>query len=246
MSDVARKVFPMENVLALVIGKEDADVKELAGYLAGRTIACNCHAKVVAPLAAGWLASLYPNFVSMEWDEKVSWEEFVEITKKGIGDNVSVPPMGAKLQALVGKTIECLTDLDDTVKAQKSEIAALNAKVEVLEPAEAKAQELDKKVTQLEAKIKTMTTDMNGLRKELMPYQGKIAIDQAELMSTIKTAIKDNMKGFVAAGAGAAGAEGAADATADAFDDFADDTPRGITGEFGFNASGDDDDGFGF
>ncbi len=243
MSDVARKVFPMENVLALVVGKEDADVKEVAGYLTGRTIACDCCARVVAPLAAGWLASIYPDFVAMEWDNSVEWDNYVAEKKKNFGDNVSMTPMSAKFQALAAKTLDCLMDMDETNKAQSAEIASLHAKIEVLEPAEAKAGELEKKCDQLEAKIKTMTTDMGALRKELLPFQGKMAVDQAELMSMIKGAIKDNMKGLVVGGvAAAAGAE----AMEEAAEELPDDTPRGITGDFGFNASGNDDDGFGF
>ncbi len=243
MSDVARKVFPMENVLALVVGKEDADVKELAGYLTGRAIACDCCARVVAPLAAGWLASLYPDFVAMEWDGSTEWDAFVSEKKKNVGDNVSMVPMSAKLQAMAATTLDCLKDMDETNKAQSAEIAALHAKIEVLEPAEAKAGELEKKCDQLEAKIKTMNTDMGALRKELLPFQGKMAVDQAELLSMIKGAIKDNMKGLVVGGvAAAAGAE----AVEEAAEELSDDTPRGITGDFGFNASGNDDDGFGF
>ncbi len=246
MSDVSRRVFPMDDVLALVVGKEDADVKELAGFLAGRTIACDCAARVVAPLAAGWLASLYPTFVQLVWDEAKPWDNFVEENKKSIGDNVSVPPMNDKFQAIAGKTLDCLADMDETSKAQSAEIAALQARVQELEPKEVQAGELEKKCDQLEAKIKTMTTDMNGLRKDLLPFQGKMAVDQAELLSMIKGAIKDNMKGLVVGGAavaGAVGAEGVAEAMEE---ELPDDTPRGITGDFGFNASGNDDDGFGF
>ncbi len=246
MSDVSRRVFPMDDVLALIVGKEDADVKELAGFLTGRTIACDCAARVVTPLAAGWLASLYPTFAQLIWDEEKPWDSFVEENKKNIGDNVSVPPMHAKFQAIAGKTLDCLADMDETSKAQSAEIASLQARVQELEPKEAKAGELEKKCDQLEAKIKTMTTDMNGLRKELIPFQGKMAVDQAELMSMIKGAIKDNMKGLVVGGAavaGAVGAEGVAEAMEE---ELPDDTPRGITGDFGFNASGNDDDGFGF
>ncbi len=245
MSDVARKVFPMDNVLALVVGKEDVDVKELAGFLTGRSIDCNCTAQVIAPLAAGWLASLYPAFVQLAWDEAMPWESFVEENKKSIGDNVSVPPMNAKLKALAGKTLGRIDSLDEISKAQSAEIVALQARVQELEPSQVKAKELEKKCDQLEAKVKTMTGDMGGLRRELAPFQGKMAVDQAELMSMIKGAIKDNMKGFVAAGAAGAVAEGGEAAEAFA-EELADDTPRGITGDFGFNQSGSDDDGFGF
>ncbi len=244
MSDVSRRVFPMDDVLALVVGKEDADVKELAGFLTGRSVACDCAARVVAPLAAGWLASLYPAFVQLAWDDAKPWDNFVEENKKGMGDNVSVPPMNATFQALAAKTLDALASMDATSKAQSAEIVSLQSRVEELEPKEALVGELEKKCDQLEAKIKTMTTDMNGLRKDLLPFQGKMAVDQAELLSMIKGAIKDNMKGLVVGGvaAGVAGAE-----VAEAMEEeLPDDTPRGITGDFGFNSSGDDDDGFGF
>ena len=47
MSDTSRKVFPVESVLALVVGKEDVDIKEIAGFVAGRSIECDCCAKAV-------------------------------------------------------------------------------------------------------------------------------------------------------------------------------------------------------
>ncbi len=241
MSDVARKVFPMENVLALVLGKEDVDVKELAGFLAGRSITCNTCSRVVGPLAAGWLASLYPNFVALSWDETTPWDVFVASTKKGIGDNVSVPPMNATLQALATKALDVLTDLKDTVNAQKDELVTLHTKVAELEPQEVKAKELEKKCDQLEAKIKTMNADMGALRKELIPFQGKMAVDQQELLSMIKDTIKDNMKGFAVAGV-AAGAVGEAVA---AMEEEAQDD-GGPAPDFGFGASGSDGDGFGF
>ena len=42
MSDSDRKVFPVESVLALVVGKEGVDIKDIAGYVVGRSIACDC------------------------------------------------------------------------------------------------------------------------------------------------------------------------------------------------------------
>ncbi len=242
MSDVARKVFPMDTVLALVIGKEDVDVKELAGYLTGQSLECDCAAKFIAPLAAGWMASLYPDFVGMEYDGTTPWDNFLAAKKQSIGDNVSVPPMNAQMQALAAKTLGALADLKGTVKVQNEEIVTLHAKVAALEPSEAKAVELGKKCDQLEAKIKTMTTDMGALRKELMPYQGKMAVDQQELLSMIKDAIKDNMKGMVVAGAaGAVAGDAMGEAVAE--EPVKDEGPAA---DFGFGASGANDDGFGF
>ena len=243
MSDTARKVFPMESVLALVLGKEDVDVKDIAGYLAGRSFNCCCCARVVGPMAAGWLASLYPQFVGLEWDSATPWDSFVAQYKKTTGDSVSLTPMSASLQALVAKTLNCLDDQQATIQAQAAELAKVQARVAELEPFEGKATELGKKCDQLEAKIKTMTTDMGGLRKELMPFQGKMAVDQQELLGMIKDAIKDNLKGFVAgtavgAVAGAAGAE--------AVVEEAPAEESGPAADFGFGASGSDGDGFGF
>ena len=242
MSDTARKVFPMESALALVMGKEDVDVKDIAGYLTGRSITCCCCSRLVGPLAAGWLASLYPQFVALTWDENTPWESFVAQVKQSAGASVSVPAMSPRLQALAAKMLDALADQNATIKAQTDEIASLQAKVESLEPFEGKAQDFEKKCGQLEAKIKTMTTDMGALRKELMPFQGKMAVDQQELMTIIKDAIKDNMKGLVVGGAvgavaGAAAAEAVEEPAAN---------DGGPAADFGFGASGSDGDGFGF
>lgn len=61
MSDTARKMFPVATVLALVTGKQGVDVKDIAGYIAGRSLACDTCAAAVAPFAAAWLAKLCPN-----------------------------------------------------------------------------------------------------------------------------------------------------------------------------------------
>lgn len=242
MSDTARKVFPMEAALALVLGKEDVEVKDLAGFLTGRSITCCCCARMVGPMAAGWLASLYPAFTALEWDEAKPWETFVANFKNSVGDSVSVPPMTPRLQAMVGKTLLCFDDQQATLQAQTAEIAKLQARLEELEPLEGKAKELEKKCDQLETKVKSMTTDMGALRRDLAPYQGKMAVDQQELMSMIKGAIKDNMKGFMLAGA-AAGAVAGAAADEVVEESVADGGPEP---NFGFGASGSDGDGFGF
>lgn len=243
MSDVARKVFPMEDVLALVVGKADANNKEIVGYLAGRSIDCCCCSKVLAPMATGWLATLYPAFINMEWDESTPWDTFVSKVKSSVGDSVSVPTMTPALQARMAKVLDSVADVQATLEAQKAQISSLTARVEELEPFEGKAAELEKKCDQLEAKVKTMTTDMNGLRKDLMPFQGKIPVDQQGLEGIIKDAIKANMKGLVVAGAGAAVAGAVAADAAVAEEPVADGSPAP---DFGFGTSGSDSDGFGF
>lgn len=244
MSDTARKVFTMEAALALVLGKEDENIKEMAGYLTGRSLTCCCCAKVVAPMAAGWLANLYPSFTGLTWDENTPWETFVANFKKEAGDNVSLTPMPARLQAMVNTVLDCAADGHASLKAQADEIAKLNAQVLALSPFEGKAKELAQKCDQLEAKVKSLNADIGGLRKELMPFQGKMPVDQQELNTIIKDAIKTNMKGLIV-GAGVAGAVAGAEG-GDAVAEAVEEEKSGVPDSFGFGASGSDGDGFGF
>lgn len=239
MSDSDRKVFPVESVLALVVGKEGVDIKDIAGYVVGRSIACDCCAKAVGPFAAAWLARWYPKFMDLTWSEDQSWEGFVTRGRGMLGDNVSLTPMDGRTKALAGQTLDYLADTYASLSAQTAAVVKLEERVRELEPAEARAEALQKKCDELEAKIKTMNSDMGGLRKQVAEFQGKVAVSHDDLMQTIKDAIKDGLKGMVvggvAAGAAVAGAEEAAPAVENAVPD-----------DFGFGSSGNDSDGFGF
>ena len=240
MSDVARKVFPLESVLALLTGKEDAAVTEIAGFLTGRSLCC-CSTALVAPMAAGWLANLYPAFINLKYDGSQPWSNFVSGMQAQVGDNVSVPPMTGQSQAMVTKVLDAMAEKSETLKAQTAEISALQARVEELEPFRGKAEEQDKKIGQLEAKVKSQNTDIGALRKEMAPFQGKVPVDQQELENIIKDAIVKNLKNFTgAAAAGAAAVAGEAVAEAAAEESGA------VPDSFGFGASGADGDGFGF
>ncbi|MCL2124300.1 MAG: hypothetical protein FWH34_09430, partial [Desulfovibrionaceae bacterium] len=195
MSDVARKVFPLESVLALLTGKEDAAVAEIAGFLAGRSLCC-CSAALVAPMAAGWLANLYPAFINLKYDESLPWADFVSGMKAQVGDNVSVPPMAGQSQAMVAKVLDAMAEKAETLKVQAAEITALQARVEALEPFQGKAEEQEKKISQLEAKVKSQNADIGALRREMAPFQGKVPVDQQELETIIKDAIVKNLKNF--------------------------------------------------
>ncbi|MDD2966368.1 MAG: hypothetical protein PHN64_02585 [Desulfovibrionaceae bacterium] len=241
MSDTARKIFPMESVLALIVGKEDADVKELAGYVAGCSIACDTAARMVGPMVGGWLASCFPKFMDINLGKDQPWEALLSEVRSKLGDNVSLEPMPAHQQAMVGAVLAKLGELVETKKAQAAQIATMQAKIDELTAVEAKAAELSKKVAQQEDTIKTMKTDMSGLRKQLVPFNGKMPVDMDELLMAIKDAIKDNMKGFVAAGAGAAAGAVAGEAAAEAAAETS-----SVPDDFGFGSSGSNDDGFGF
>ena len=54
MSDTARKMFPVETVLALAVAKKGADVKDIAGYITGRSIVCDACAAAVAPFGLNY------------------------------------------------------------------------------------------------------------------------------------------------------------------------------------------------
>jgi hypothetical protein len=241
MSDVARKVFPLESVLSLLTGKEDAAVAEIAGFLAGRSLCC-CSAALAAPMAAGWLASLYPAFINVQYDESQPWTNFVSGMKAQVGDNISVPPMTGRPQALVAKVLDAMAEKTETLKAQAAEISALQARVGELEPFQGKAEEQEKKIGQLEAKVKSQTADIGALRKEMIPFQGKVPVDQQELENIIKDAIIRNLKNFT----GGVAAVGAAAVAGEAATEAAVEESGGVPDSFGFGASGSDNDGFGF
>ena len=237
MSDVARKVFPLESVLALLVGKEDSAVTELAGFLTGRSLCC-CSAALVAPMAAGWLANLYPAFINLKYDESQPWANFVSGMKAQVGDNVSVPPMTGQSQAMVAKVLDVMAEKADTLKAQATEIVSLQTRVAELEPFQGKAEEQDKKINQLEAKVKSQSADIGALRRDMVPFQGKVPVDQQELENIIKDAIVKNLKNFTGGATAVAGVAAAEVVVEESSD--------GVPDSFGFGSSGANNDGFGF
>ena len=241
MSDTSRKVFPVETVLALVTGKEGVDIKEIAGYVTGRSVPCDVCAKAVGPFAAAWLVRCYPKFADLNWVEGQSWDAFVSTGKGMLGDSISLPAMDGLTKDLCGAVLDALAETKDSLTAQTAANVALEERVRTLEPAEARASALDKKVGELEDKIKAMNADMGGMRRQIAEFQGKVAINHDELMETIKDAIKDGLKGMVIGGAaaGAAAAE-AGDAGAVAPEE------NSVPDDFGFGSSGANSDGFGF
>lgn len=240
MSDTARKMFPVATVLALVAGRQGVDVKDIAGYIAGRSLACDTCAAAVAPFAAAWLAKLCPKFAEFDLKETDDWSDFVKRAAGVLGDKVSLTPLDGALKAAADKALDALIEMHDSVVALKADNAALKAEVEKLTPAHAKAAELQKKCDQLEEKIKGMNADMGGLRRQVAEFNGKVAISHDELMETIKDVIKSNLKNITVA-AGAAGA-----AAGDAAEDAAPAEENSVPDDFGFGSSGANSDGFGF
>jgi len=235
-----RKIFPTEQVMELVAGRQGANVNEIASHILGRPVTCAQCAKTAAPFATAWLARWYPRFMDMDWKEGENWNAFVRQAKTALGENISIASMSGHMKALADQTLDALMDARESLQRQTDAAARLEAKVRELEPLAGINKALQKKNDELECKLKAMKTEMGGLQRKVNEFQGKLAIDNDELMQTIKDAIKDGLKGLsvgVAAGGAAAVASGP-DETAPAEDAVPDD--------FGFGASGADSDGFGF
>ena len=236
-----RKVFPVEQILELLAGKDGADVKSLVCFLTGNSTTCPASSKAAAPFAAAWLARWYPKFMDMEFRDGDNWDAFVSQAKRQIGDHISITPMAGRLQALAKTTMDIISDTQAELTRQTDAALALEKEVKALKPLQGRLDAAQKKCDELETRLKTMKSDMNALNRKNLEYEGKIALDQGQLMQTIKDAIKDNLKGL-AIGAAATGldvtqenAEAAASAG----------TPEPAE-EFGFGSSGPDADGFGF
>lgn len=234
-----RKIFPTEEVMELIAGKGDANANAVASHILGQPVNCAECAKAAAPFAAAWLAKLYPRFMDMEWNEGDNWNVFVKHAKQILGDNVSIPPMSGRLKDLVAQTLNALKDAKESLLRQTDAAAKLEQQVRELEPLQAIVRNLQKKNDELEAKLKAMKTEMGGLQRKVNEFQGKMPIDNDELMQTIQDAIKSGLKGL-AVGAAAGGAAAAADETEAA------PAQNEVPDDFGFGTSGADSDGFGF
>ena len=252
MSDSERKIFPIESVLALVTSKKDSDLREIAGYIVGQSIPCDVMAHAAGPFAAAWLSRLYPKFADLVWDEeKEGWSSFVVRCSRVLGDKVSLPPMAGNMQQACQAMLKSYADKHAEVLALQKEVASLSAQVESLKPLEGKLTAAQKRADQLDEQLKAQKKDMGALRRQTMEFQGKMAVDQEELLEAIKSAIKDNLKNIAvaaapaaaaAAGAGAAAGAAAATAAAAGGDEFG--FGGGSGDEFGFGDSKKDEFGF--
>jgi len=245
MSDSERKIFPIETVLALVTAKQDADLRAIAGYLCDRSIPCSTLAASVAPFAAAWVARLFPKFADLVPAEGEDWDRFVARVSAVLGDNVSLPAMAGSLKDACNAVIDHMYEKRDQVIALQAEVAKLSAELETLKPLPAKLASVEAARAKLEDQLKAQKKEMGGMRRDLMAFQGKMAVDQDELLDAIKNAIKDNLKSvtIAAGGAAAAGAAAGADVAAGAAEEPAAAEPEA---EFGFGDSNGSSDGFGF
>lgn len=237
-----RRIFPTETVLELVLGKNGPKVEELATFLTGRPIENGPQTKAIAPFAIAWLARWQPKLVEADLSDAADWNKIVSKMKAELGDNISVVPVSGGLKAVMDSTLNTIRDTHESMLTQAQSAADLERKVHELEQFETTAKAAQKKNDELEARLKAMKTDMGAMQRKLNEYDGKLAIDNDELMRSIRDAIKEGMKGLVIAGAATAGVPaGAGEAeTAGAAE------PASDEDEFGFGASKSSDDEFGF
>ncbi len=244
MSDEGRRVFKMEAVYSLLSGQSNADVSEMLGYLAQRSLDEDTEVAVV-PMARAWLFSLNPDFMKVCCCEGGAHNESCASTKVNLPENISIEPIPAcqmkELNALLDKVEEAVSE----AAAAQAAAAAATKKAKELEPSRKKAEDLEKKVAQLEEKVKSLETTNGELKAEAAKFAGKVAVDENDLESSVKDivsrAVKASLGALAVAGA-AAGAEGAAAAEPEAEESAS----GGVPDTFGFGASGASDDGFGF
>ncbi len=250
MSEEARRVFKMETILGVIAGKSGADVTELLGYLAQRNL-CPEEVGAVAPIAKGWLYSLEPRFMQCAYTESEPFDDWARKHAATLGDNVSLEPIAAAEMAGIAVVLDRMADAKAAQAAQAGEISDLKAKVDALAPFEGKTAALEKQVADLTGKLEKAKADLTAAQQELKGFDGKIAINEKEIESSVKDMVSKAVKDALAnlpVGAAVAGAAVAADAAEAAPAGFDEPAASGndVPDDFGFGASGPGNDGFGF
>lgn len=237
-----RRIFPTETVLELVLGKKGPKTEEIVSFITGRPFENGPQARAVAPFAIAWLAGWEPKFMTLELEDESDWNKLVAGAKTSFGDNISITPISGRLKASMDEALDAIRETHESMLVQADAAAKLEQKVRDLEQAAAAAKNQQKKNNELETKLKSMKTDLGAMQRKVNEYEGKLAIDNDELMQTIKDAIKDGLKGLAVSGGATAGTA-AALATAES---AASPEPEADEDEFGFGASKSADDEFGF
>lgn len=236
-----RKIFPVGQVLELITGKNDADISSLVSFITGKANLGPEATKAVAPFAYAWLARWYPKFMDMEWKEDQSWEAYLRQVSHILGDKVSIVPISGRMKTLVSDVLDNIADTQDALTRQTETAVKLEKEVKVLEPLKNLLDASQKKNDELEAKIKSMKSEILALNRKALEFEGKVAMNQDELMQSIKDAIKDGLKG-VAIASSVATSQPAADSPAETSSPQA----SAPEDEWGFGSSSSSSDEFGF
>lgn len=243
MSEEGRRVFKMDTILALLAGKESEATSDLLRFLTQRELSSQ-EEGIVTTLAKAWLFSMNPPFMDCKLAETDIYDEWVAKECKRLGDNLSVEPIPADELSTITGILDTLVANKATIAEQGEKIAELDAKVAELAPFEGKTADLEKKVEDLTGKVEGLETEKAELKKETAGFAGKIAVAESELNSTISDIVTKALKDAVASVPTGGGA--AADGEAAAEEAPAEEAGGGVPDDFGFGASGDDSDGFGF
>ena len=250
MSDTGRRIFKMETALGVIANQEGAEILDFLGFAISRSV-CECCRGGVAPIVKGWLYSQHPDFMKYPFDGSTSLNGWMNDLKNRFGENVSLEPMPqaevAGIHAMIDEVEKAFQDAKESAaKAQAAEAAqkAAEAEAKALAPFKAKAEDLEKKLAQLEEKNKAAAKDLAEAKAKLAAFDGKVAINENEIKKSIKDILAKTVGSMsFATGGGASAAEGTvAEEAAPASTDSAGAVPD----TFGFGASGASDDGFGF
>lgn len=237
-----RKIFPIEQVLELVTGKEGADTSNIVAFITGRSNLTPEARKAAAPFAFSWLASWYPRFMDMEYKDDQTWEAYLRQMSHMLGDKVSLAPMNGRLKNIVNQALDVIEENQAACCAHVQNAVKLDDEIKRLTPLQKQLETAQKKNDELEAKIKSMKTEMNALNRKLLEFEGKIPMDQEELMQTISDTIKNGLKGLSVAAAAASAATNEAAGMAEA----AVEEVKSEEEEWGFGSSSSGNDEFGF
>ena len=156
MSDAGRRIFKMETALGVLANQSGADVLDFLGFVISRGVD-ECCRPAVAPMAKGWLYSMNPEFMKAPFDGTTSFNSWCNEQKTRLGDNVSLEPMPAAevagIHALIDTVEAAFQDAADKAAEAAEALeaqAAAEANAKAMAPFKAKAEELEKKVAQLE------------------------------------------------------------------------------------------------
>lgn len=200
-----RRVFPTETVLELVAGKKDADTRDLVNFLLGKTITYAECAQAAASFAIAWLSRWNPRFMDLDWKDDGNWKQFVAQAKSKLGENLSLAPISGRLKTIADNALNSIKEAHESLLRQTDAAAKLEQRVAELEPLEQSIKNLQKKNDELEAKLKSSKKDMQALNRKALEFEGKMAVDNEQLMQIIKDTIKDALKTMAVSGGATAG-----------------------------------------
>lgn len=235
-----RKVFPTEDVMELVAGKGTPQADAVASFILDRSFTNPASLKASAPFASAWLAQLSRKFSDMEIDTDQTWESIVSQSKNIFGDHISLTRMTGHLKKIADEVLDEIRDMNDSLVTQTKAAADLEKQVKDLKPMEAALNAALAKCGDLENKLKEQKKEVGALRRQIMDFEGKIAISQDDLFQNIKDAIKDGLKNVSIGSAVASTIEASAGAETDTGKEEAG------SDDFGFGEPKTDSDGFGF